>query len=207
MKRFDIINKIAKNIGAKKYLEIGVYNPADCFDKVLIEEKESVDPGTDGLSMATHKVTSNEFFETILPDMRWDIIFIDGLHTGEQVYQDVLNSLKHLKDGGYIVLHDCNPPSIYHAREIQKDYNQPAGSAWNGTVWKAFQRLRTEMWSELDMITVDTDWGIGILRIGKSKPIAKDFNSMYDYHYFAKNRQSVLNLIQPSDFDAWLCKK
>jgi hypothetical protein len=40
--------------------------------------------------------------------------------------------------------------------------------------------------------------------LSKGEPIKKDFNSMYDYHYFAKSRELVLNLVQPSNFDTWL---
>lgn len=204
MQRYDIINKIAEKISAESYLEIGVYNPADCFDKIRIKHKESVDPGIDGLSLATHKLTSDDFFASLEAERRWDIIFIDGLHTGEQVYLDVKNALKHLNENGYIVLHDCNPPTIYHARELQSDRNQPAGASWNGTVWKAFQKLRTTHSNLLDMVTVDTDWGVGVLRKGKSVAISEDFNSMYDYVYFDKNRKDVLLLVNEEEFLNWL---
>ena len=37
MLRYDIINKVIEVNGFTKYLEIGVCNPVDCFDKVNCE--------------------------------------------------------------------------------------------------------------------------------------------------------------------------
>ena len=68
-------------------------------------------------------MTSNRFFsqldqEKILyKNIRFDVIFIEGLHLAEQVDRDISNALRYLKDDGFIVLHDCNPPLERHARE------------------------------------------------------------------------------------------
>ena len=50
---------------------------------------------------------SDDFFKTSKD--KFDVIFIDGLHTYDQVRRDVINSIKHLKEGGYIALHDMLP--------------------------------------------------------------------------------------------------
>ena len=43
--RYDLINKVIKKFGFKKYLEIGVCVPSDCFDMIEVEDKVGVDPG------------------------------------------------------------------------------------------------------------------------------------------------------------------
>ena len=40
MLRYDIINKVIEVNGFTKYLEIGVCNPVDCFDKVNCKLKQ-----------------------------------------------------------------------------------------------------------------------------------------------------------------------
>ncbi len=78
------------------------------------------------------------------PDILFDVIFIDGLHLAEQVDRDISNSLKVLKEDGFIVLHDCNPPTEWHAREMYAFYHTPAQGQWNGTTWKAFLKYRND---------------------------------------------------------------
>ena len=65
-------------------------------------------------------MTSDEFFDFLRTnefDRKYDVIFIDGLHKSYQVKKDILNSLQFLNPKGYIVLHDCNPPTSWMARE------------------------------------------------------------------------------------------
>ena len=82
--------------------------------------------------------TSPEFFNKN-KDF-FDIIFIDGLHLEYQVDKDIEGSLKFLSKDGFIILHDCNPPTEFQQREnYEVDGKFPP---WNGTVWKSFAKLR-----------------------------------------------------------------
>ena len=49
-------------------------------------------------------MTSDKFFKD---NEKFDIIFIDGLHTFEQTIKDIDNSIKFLRDKGVILIHDC----------------------------------------------------------------------------------------------------
>ena len=208
MYRYDIINKIIEENNFKNYLEIGVCNPEDCFDKIICESKDGIDPGVEFTpNPVKYRMTSDEFFHLLEsnnldkhPDFNWDVIFIDGLHISNQVMKDIINSLNHLSWNGYILLHDCNPPAIHMAREDYKvngEY-QP----WNGTVWKALYWIRSHR-GDLRSCVVDTDWGVGIIKKGNSVTIPFD-NPFYEYNKMAEDRKLNLGLIGVNELDKWL---
>lgn len=208
--RIDIINFLSNKFGAKNYLEIGVRNPWECFDHIICENKDSVDPGFENEeNNVKYKYTSDEFFRLLEiggldkeKDFKWDLIFIDGLHTSYQVEIDIRNSLKHLSENGTIVLHDCNPPTEYHARADYHDWSTTAGGLWNGTVWKAVYKLRC-FTPDVDVCVVDKDWGCGVVRRGSQELCAFD-NPYFDYDVFRNNRARHLNLISSDELSEWL---
>jgi len=188
MKRTDIINHIIEKNNYTKYLEIGVRNPGSNFNLINAAHKDGVDPNGN----CNHPMTSDAFFEQLDEDIRYDIIFIDGLHLDFQVENDIKNSLKHLKDGGTIVMHDCNPPTEKHQVEEYDGF-----SPWNGTTWKAYAKFR--MTDEtLSMFVVDTDWGVGV--ITKGQQILYPKADVLDYNLLNENRSELLNLITPEKF-------
>lgn len=187
--RTSIINHLARNLGAKRYLEIGVRDGRN-LKKVRIPEKIGVDPapGPD----VTHQMTSDEYFAGH-GDQRFDIIFIDGMHLEEFVVRDIENALKCLNKGGYIIVHDCNPPTEFHQREnYEIDGELPA---WNGTVWRGWLKFRSR-W-KLSMHVVDTDYGVGIMQRGSQQRIlATDIS----YREFEPRREMLLPLISVRQF-------
>jgi len=100
--RIEILNNIIKKKNYVSYLEIGTFKE-ELFSKVICEKKIGVDPFSGG----THRMTSDDFFQT--NKSKFDCIFIDGLHHYEQVIRDINNSLKILNDNGVILIHDCLP--------------------------------------------------------------------------------------------------
>ncbi len=212
MTRYEAINSIIERHGFKRYLEIGVCDPNECFNHVRCEIKHSVDPGyemPEGQNHATYKLESDHFFESLdsmsldlEKDYKWDVIFIDALHISTQVFKDFLNSRRHLAKDGFIVFHDCNPPTINLARE---DYIvNGVWSPWNGTVWKAIQRIRTEF--DVDFVTIDDDWGVGVCRFNKPAltRLSPEINPFYEYNRFSQFRSLILNLKSPQEFLDWL---
>ncbi|MCL4538727.1 MAG: class I SAM-dependent methyltransferase [Bacteroidetes bacterium] len=130
--------------------------------------------------------------------IRFDVIFIDGLHLAQQTDRDIANSLRFVKDDGFVVLHDCNPPTEWHARENHYYHNTPAGEYWNGTTWKAFLKWRFN--PSVYSCCIDSDWGVGVL--SKERPIGaciSEVNRFFEFADFVNNRETYLNLIS---FDA-----
>lgn len=200
--RTDILNYLLNFLNRETtYLEIGVRNPNDNFIHIRSNSKYSVDPGYEfEQNPVDFRLTSDEFFTQLASNLilensiRFDVIFIDGLHLAEQVNRDIINSLQYIKDDGFIVLHDCNPPTEWHARENYYFFNSPAKCYWNGTTWKAFLKYRFD--ESVHSCCVDSDWGVGI--ITKSHPIGDAIpiqNPFYEYNVLDNNRKELLNLV------------
>ena len=192
-----VINDLIIKNKYKKYLEIGVRDGSN-FKKIICDEKLGVDPQPRSKD-TTHIMTSDDFFKDLKKDDKYDIILIDGLHTEEQVDKDIANSLFHLSDGGSIILHDCNPPSEFHAKEIPF-YDPPISAEWNGTVYKSLIKLRMTR-TDLNLITIDEDYGIGIITKKQSLFPKLENNHHFDsWEFFVQNKKEILNLVSYEEY-------
>jgi hypothetical protein len=201
-KRTELINYLLSYLNRETfYLEIGVRDPLANFNQINATHKFGVDPGKDiKENLADFKMTSDGFFNRLINNQiltnktKFDLIFIDGLHLAEQVDRDIANSLKFLRDDGFIVLHDCNPPTEWHARDEYLYNESPARDLWNGTTWKAFMKRRYE--PNLFSCCIDSDWGIGIIStIHEIGTCIENTNPFYEYNIFNEKRNLYLNLI------------
>ena len=195
------------------YLEIGTRNPNQNFNLINATTKYSVDPGVEyKKNPVDFKLTSDAFFakleanEILSSDIKFDVIFIDGLHLAEQVDKDIANALKFIKQDGFIVLHDCNPPTQWHAREDYYYRYTPGGGIWNGTTWKAFLKWRAN--ETIYSCCIDTDWGLGIL--SKKHNLGNRIqhsNEFYEFNNFDQNKKEYLNLMTFAEFCTLLEKQ
>lgn len=192
IKRTDIINLLFSKYGFETYLEIGVRNPATNFNKINASLKHSVDSSSRG--KYTYNTTSDDFFKNHVGNQKYDVIFIDALHLEEQAYKDVQNAIKRLNKDGFIIMHDCNPMKEYDTRSYEEYLK--TGGVWNGTVFKAYIRLKCELknWS---CFVVNEDYGCGILtqrKLLENKLFKNDINN-FSWENFNKNRKILLQLI------------
>ena len=154
--RWDLIEYLIGKYKYTDYLEIGC-DQDELFSKIKIKNKVGVDPKSGG----NVRKTSDEFFKD--NKKKFDIIFIDGLHTFKQVKNDILNSINCLKEGGIVLVHDCMPDSL--SKQAVPRYRM----IWNGDVWKAIVDLRQR--EDLDIFTCEMDQGIGIIKKEKNSSI------------------------------------
>ena len=190
--RYDIINSLIDKFNYKSYLEIGIWT-LKCFKAVRCQLKHSVDPM---VKKATFNITSDVFFAN--RNIKYDLIFIDGLHTAKQVKRDIENALDCLADGGTIVCHDMLPNTIWEARAT-KDFD--AKGIWNGDCYKAWIELRKTR-KDLSMVVIDADWGCGIIRKGSQITIPSRTGD--DFKTYRQNTKEIMNTIEPEDFYSWL---
>lgn len=158
----EIINHLLTkyNYNDPKYLEIGVW-AGYTLSKVNCIHKDGVDPEQYCPSEhVNYKMTSDEFFKNHCK-IKYDIIFIDGLHTAFQVSKDLQNAIKYIKSGGWILLDDVHPL----AEEEQEALDlRKLGKPLTGDVWKAVYHI----FSQLDEICEDIKFaniGRGLLML------------------------------------------
>jgi Methyltransferase domain len=189
--RIALVNLLVSRKQNPCYLEIGCESNT-LFDSVPCKEKVGVDPEAGG----TVRATSDVFFTTNA--QLFDVIFVDGLHTYEQVRKDVMNSIKFLKPGGFVALHDLLPASWleHHVPRIS--------DAWTGDVWKvAFELSRS---SGIDFRVVKIDHGVGVFRITSQTAELLDLTEELtekEFEYFYRNVDQ-LPIIEWQDFVSWL---
>jgi len=199
MTRYDIINLLIEKNNYECYLEIG-YQDGICYENIKIKDKNAVDPFPRKKEDTLLVMTSDDFFK--FNKKKYDVIFIDGLHTYEQVKRDFENSLNSLNSGGVIVFHDMNPEDVIFngylisGEERSKSFND--GGQWNGDCFK----LAIDIYNgnyEYEYLTVNSDQGCMIV-FPESKRIFTNNNIPKDYNSLNSNRQEILNLISIEDF-------
>ncbi len=183
--RINILNKISEQISAKKYLEIGCDTDV-VFNKVNCENKIGVDPIKGG----TIRDTSDNFFKN--NKEKFDLIFIDGLHTFDQILKDFQNSFKFLEDGGYIVMHDLMP------RNWLEEHVPRISNNWCGDVWKISFLLNDIQYHEYNVIL--TDFGLGVFKKKGNKLFLNKIDmKRKKFDFFCENFPK-LNLIKKEEF-------
>jgi hypothetical protein len=185
--RWDLIDYLISKYGYRDYLEIGC-DKDQLFSKINLQNKTGVDPYSGG----NIRQTSDDFFLT--NNKTFDLVFIDGLHTYDQVKRDILNSVKFLNDDGIILVHDCLPDTM--AKQAVPRYKMQ----WNGDVWKAIVDLRQD--PDLDVYTCEMDQGIGVIKKNKNTSILKlstEINKLKFKDYY-NNYKEYMRVISISEF-------
>lgn len=190
----DVLNYLAEKTKAKSYLEIGVSNRANNFDKINVRFKIGVDPNPKAL--ANFQGTSDEFFTfnldcDLLPLNYYDLIFIDGLHHADQVEKDFYGALECLNSGGYIVLHDTCPESE-HFTHVPRDKQ----GRWLGDVYKFACRLSE--YSGIDFCTLDMDNGCTV--VWQNYREAKESVGEITWNRYVAERKNLLRITSVNKF-------
>jgi Methyltransferase domain len=131
---------------AASYLEVGVQQGLT-LENVEAHRRWGVDPfplfDTNRLPRGVRffEMTSDEFFAQLDADTRFDLVFLDGLHTFEQTYIDLVHVLAHMRDGA-VLIDDTVPSDEVSAMPDQDESLRRrgelglAGLPWHGSVWK-----------------------------------------------------------------------
>jgi hypothetical protein len=154
----QLINRLINAERYQSYLEIGTqkglcYNEINCTDKTGIDPKpiETVDN--------LYLMDSDTFFKEN-SHLRFDIIFIDGLHHSDQVLADVVNSAAMLSAGGTILCHDMMPANELTQRVPRESVE------WYGDTWKVGYLLLQANY-DLSLKFYNFDCGILQIKLGR----------------------------------------
>lgn len=149
------LNNLANALNAKNYLEIGVESGLTFF-QVACEKKTGVDPCflfdtevfTENESISFFSGPSDQFFRAVDSSTVYDLIFIDGLHTYEQTYRDILNSLRHAHPETVILVDDTVPCDAFSACRdqsecvaLRRELSGTDDIRWHGDTYKVLPLL------------------------------------------------------------------
>lgn len=149
--RVALMNHLAKHLGEEcRYLEIGC-DRDDLFASLPIADKTGVDPQSGG----NCRMTSDAFFAE--NTKMFDLVFLDGLHTYDQLHRDVQNALKCTRSGGFIGIHDLVP------RNWKEEHVPRLNGDWTGNVWKVGLELAASEGINFRLFLIDH--GVGLIHV------------------------------------------
>lgn len=217
------INKLldATN-GSPRYLEVGVETGSTFFE-VSALFKTAVDPvfrfdltsaQLKEPSSDFHEVTSDNFFQTFKSEIKFDLVFLDGLHTWDQTYRDFCNTLLFTHEKSVILLDDIFPCDVYSCNRDQLEgmmmrqfMAEDNSNAWHGDTYKVIPMIAT-FHPLLDFCTIISNGNPQTLVWRSSKSRDHDFNLLdgqgiinmasLDYLWFMRN-QSGYNPMEEND--------
>lgn len=149
------LNRLADALGCRSYLEIGVETGLTLL-QIAVPERTGVDPdfrfdwqqhdGHDGLQL--HPRSSDDFFAELDSEVRYDLIFVDGLHTFEQTYRDVLHALRHSHARTVILIDDTIPCDVFstcrdgdECLSLRAHFTGSQDPSWHGDTYKVIPLL------------------------------------------------------------------
>lgn len=190
--RIALVNLLCASKLDGNYLEIGCEGN-NLFDSVPMMNKIGVDPKVGG----THKEFSDDFF--LKNTEYFDVIFIDGLHIYDQVRRDVINSIKYLKPGGWIAIHDMLPNDA-----ISEHVPIISRGPWSGDVWKVAFELASSAGIEFKLLKID--YGVGLFKVSEPTVTLNNLEHLLKdkrFQYLYENL-SQLPLVEWEDAYKWI---
>lgn len=140
---------------ALNYLEVGIASGASLARIPVSTNAIGIDPAfniqnTIQAPVRLFRETSDDFFENHKPEELFggkiDLSFVDGLHTFDQTFRDIVNVGKYCHDTSIILVHDVAPVHEVVARR------ERVTNFWTGDVWKIGWMIKellpkTEIWT------------------------------------------------------------
>ena len=198
--RQSVINFISKS--DYKYLEIGVEN-GYTFNNVHFLNKTGVDPSPYFESDNLILKTSDDYFENLDENTKFDIVFIDGLHQSDQVLKDVNNSIRFLNKNGLILLDDIIPLNHDEQLKIPIKHHYQNGILktlipWTGDVWKTLYHilLLYSQYVDFEYFYNPKYRGIAVLQIKEEFQILETEIEMINNYSYEYDFVKYINLVE-----------
>lgn len=216
------LEALARTNGAKAYLEIGIAEGNTFLNASCFELRHGVDPKF-RLDVAAHEsdsvvffeMTSDEFFAHHAdPKQKYDIVFLDGLHTFEQTFRDFCSSQAHSHDDTIWLIDDVNPYDIFSAHRDQeaayqyRDRHGLRGLQWHGDVFKVVFAIH-DFFPNLSYRTIIDNGNPRAVVVRQQRqeftPAFSDLEQItrMTYYDYMDNR-AIMNLASLDDVISWL---
>jgi hypothetical protein len=164
------LNELGRIIGSPiSYLEIGTEH-GYTFEAVEATTRIGVDPcpkfNCENLppGVSVHVQTSDEYFAQLRPGENFNLAFLDGLHTYEQTYRDLINTLENMPRRSAVLIDDVVPCDAASALRSQKDCylerrrNGSDDNRWHGDTFRLMLILR-DHYPQLSFRTITSPSG------------------------------------------------
>lgn len=157
VKRHEVVQSILDLFERPSYLEVGV-SKGLTFHNITAARKVAVDPvfkfdfveAQKNDHAEYHQILSDEYFGRVAGnDDRFDVIYLDGMHTLEQTLRDFTNALHFLAKRGIIIIDDVKPYSyVSSLRDIEIFRQMKAAlkieqKGWMGDVYRLVYFIET----------------------------------------------------------------
>jgi hypothetical protein len=222
LKRFEIINLLARRWNLRTYLEICTPSTGFTFAQIdaanftqrhrlVYQCPRDADDGQiyTYRTVAQSSLDISRAIRMARDDTpQYDIVFLDPWHTYQVSLEDLQGAWDLIVPGGWIVVHDCSPPDLAYASP-----NHRFGG-WCGETYRAwidFLAFR----NDATFCTVDSDYGCGVarkLRPGETPTISGDLLLLWlhwrassdepsaRYAFFDAHRSMLLQLVSSEEF-------
>ncbi len=221
IRRHQVVGGLTALYDDARYLEVGV-SKGDTFGQVPAARKVAVDPvlrfdveqmRRDQPGTEFHSVTSDVYFaEKVAPREKFDVIYLDGLHTFDQTLRDLMNALHHLAPRGVIVVDDTRPTS-YAASLPDRDscievkrHLGATGKAWMGDVYRIVYFVEA-FCPQLSYRTIEDNHGQTVFWPSRRGPVTERSPSevaTLDFEQFVLTTGSAMRLAPYADIVAEL---
>jgi hypothetical protein len=166
--KVEIVNHLAQIHGFRRYLEICTPTTGLKFadiDRARLSAHRLMyhcPPGySDGLAIdfqSGDADISSCLREIESGNLRYDIVLVDPYHEYDTSLRDLVAAFGLIEAGGFLVVHDCLPPS-----EATAAPHILTEGPWCGVTYKAYLDFVIAR-RDLTYCTIDTDYGCGIIR-------------------------------------------
>ena len=185
--RAEVVNRMTGLFARPRYLEIGVA-AGETFLNVSAATKVAVDPNFN-LDVAAYANSTQIFYETTSdeyfskhndPQDKFDVVYIDGLHTFEQTLRDFTNAMESLSPNGIVVIDDVLPTSYAAALSSQldamlvKQATDDDDNSWMGDTYKLVYFIHA-FFPSLRLRTVNDNHGQAV--VWRTPRAAADFQT------------------------------
>ncbi len=208
------LNSLSKINQTKSYLEIGVHR-GHTFHQCQFPYKVAVDPkfdfNTSNLNTPQSlyfEITSDKFWAEEQQGVKFDLIYLDGLHTFDQTMRDFCSSLAFSHEKTIWLIDDVLPDSFlasladYKITYIARLLLPFSGTHWMGDCYKVICAI-ADFFPQYSYATFK---GHGQTVVWKKtrKKFRPMWNSLkmissFGYFKFIKNYKSILNLQTDAD--------
>lgn len=190
MQRYQVCQSFIDLSSNCSYLEVGV-NEGLTFHQIKASKKVAVDPKflfdtsreKDSTQTVQYfEVTSDRYFSQVSRQDKFNVIYLDGLHTAEQTLRDLLNAAELLSDRGVIIIDDVKPTSyaaslnsITGSVDLKNALHDPDQS-WMGDVYKLAWFINAFMQQWTYYTIADNHGQIVLWRSARDEQILGDSN-------------------------------